>query len=185
MLSSLEIREAVGRSEIMISPFELESLRSSSYLLRISDDIFVENSDDSVIDTKKTNLTGFYYSEKIYEDGYILLPMKIYLISSFEYISLSDSYSGMLSGLSSFSRAGLMINMGSNLVSSTFGLMAKSRLTFEIINMSAKGIKIYPFVKMCHIVFFKHEKPTHITYSGIYDNADLPVPSNFFIRPSR
>ncbi|WP_404468652.1 dCTP deaminase [Sutcliffiella horikoshii] len=185
MLSDVDLISLLEKGIIKITEFNHECLRPSSYLLRIGETILEEKETCKLIDTKSTDTKEFYYEKKITEEGFILKPGGFYLASSIEKVSIPPDYVAILNQLSSFARIGLAINFSSNLIAASFGMKSPSTITFEIKNLSANNIKIYPNVKLCHLSLFKHESKPDRVYNGIYGGRISPTPSNFLIKPSR
>lgn len=185
MLSSTDIKKELEKKNIVIEDYNEECLRASSYLLRIGNIILEEKRNIDIIDTKNTDTKKFYQKSIIQESGFMLMPNKIYLLSSMERIRMPYNICGILNQISSLARIGLNVNGSSNLVSATFGNETASSLTFEVINLSNHKIRIYPYVKFVHISFYYHKSSSEIKYDGIYSGHNEPMPSNFQKKPSR
>jgi dCTP deaminase len=184
MLSNVEILKEIKDGNIVIENFFEDCLKPSSYVLRISDKVYCLTHDLAEIDTKATNTNEFFVSKKIPEEGFLIVPGRFYLLSSIEKISLSSKIAGTLSQLSCYARIGLNTNFGSNHVSSTFGKINTSSITFEIKNEINRPIRIYPGVKFCHLNFFLHESESTLNYEGIYQGLE-PIPANFLLKPAK
>ena len=185
MLSNVDIIEFCKSGEIIIQGFEEECLRPSSYLLRIGNTILESKCCNSEIDTRSSDTASLFEKKIFNEDGIVLNPNILYLLSSHEKIGLSKQIYGELCQLSSLSRLGLCVNFSSTLVSATYGFKKPSSLTFEVINLSTNPIRIYPYVKFVHIKFGVHLSKCDMDYPGIYSGHSGPTPANFELKPSR
>lgn len=185
MLSSAEIRRAVEQGEVGLQPFEEACLRPSSYLLRLGTKVLVEKSGVEVVDVHQTDTAEFFEPREIASEGILIERDRLYLACSVERISLNPSIAGQLSLLTSFGRLGLHVNLSSHLVSATFGSGDPSALTFELMNVSRRPIRLYAMAQFCHLSFFRHGIAADLRYAGIYAGADGPIPANFRKRPSR
>lgn len=185
MLSSADIRQALATGLLNIADFDRECLRPSSYLLRLAPVILVARGGGETVDTRQTDCAPLFERIVASEDGVVLQPGQLYLCSSIERVTLSSEISGMLSLLSCYARTGLGCNLSSNLVAATFGATEPGCITFEVINLARRPIRVYPGVKFCHITFFRHVVPSDLAYTGIYSSSNEARPSNFQRRPAR
>ncbi|WP_407692897.1 dCTP deaminase [Pyxidicoccus xibeiensis] len=183
-LSSAEIQEARRVGELVIDGFDPDSLRPSSYLLKIGRRILVERAVGGVIDTRVTDASVMFEEREMDESGFVVEPGQFYLASSVEALRLSPRLSGQLSLLSSLARCGLA-GLSSNLICATFGSDAPGTITFEIANVSRQRIRIYPGVRWCHVFLSWHREPSDLQYRGIYSGASRPMPADFSRKPSR
>lgn len=185
VLSDADILQAQNGAELEIIDFDVQCLRSSSYLLRLHDRLLVRDSAPVVIDSRSTDTASLFSEVTIPAEGYVLEPGKLYLASSVERLRLGHNLCADMGLLSCYARIGLNLNFGSNFVAATFGMGIASRLTLEIINLSHDRIRIYPGVKFCHLRFHQQLSPSRSPYSGIYAAGEQTLPTNFNLKPAR
>jgi len=104
MLSGEEILKEIEKGNIIITPFERSQLNPNSYNLTLGDEvtIFVESRLDVKIKPKTKKIP-------IPEEGLVLMPNNLYLISTNEY---TETYNlvPQISGRSSIGRVGLAVH---------------------------------------------------------------------------
>src|SRR5216684_4305252 len=105
MLSGLAIKEAIVNGKIIISPFEENQLNPNSYNLRLGRTIATYKY--PVLDCKCKN--PIETSELEDDEGYVLLPNKVYLAQTSEYTA-TDYHIPQIEGRSSWGRLGLDIH---------------------------------------------------------------------------
>jgi deoxycytidine triphosphate deaminase len=185
VLSNVEIRIAISVGDLTIEGFDESCLRASSYLLRLGRTILSERPGQEIIDTHCTDTAHYFENNEIGDRGVLIESNRLYLACSLERISLGATVVGQLSSLSSLARLGLSVSLASNLVSATFGKSSPSALTFEVMNVGRRAIRIYPMAQLCHISFFRHLVPADLEYAGIYGGETRPIAADFHRRPSR
>jgi dCTP deaminase len=185
MFSNVDIEKEIAIGHLSIQDFNPECMRPSSYLLRLDKVILSMQEGIEEIDTKKTDTAEYFNEHVMTEDGFLLEPGGFYLGSSIEKISLPKSICADMFQLSCYARVGLSINFSSNLVAASFGISKPSSLTFEIKNESSRSIRIYPFVKFCHIRFHYHNSESTQVYRGIYSGQTQAKAANFNAKPAR
>ncbi|MFY8284334.1 dCTP deaminase [Pseudoalteromonas sp. SSMSWG5] len=185
ILSNTDISSEITKGSLRIANFNEDCMRPSSYLLRLNNHLLRLRDGEAEIDTKKTDTADYFDSYEIGNEGFILKPGDFYLGSSVEKLSIPLSMCADLFQLSCYARIGLSVNFSSNLVASSFGISEPSTLTFEIKNLSNRDIRIYPYVKFCHIRFLYHETQASQKYNGIYSGQSVAKASNFEQKPAR
>ena len=109
ILSDKSILEEMEKGNIKISPFDIRKLGSNSYDVHLSKHLaeYNGNTHGNILDSKKENeITRF----EIPEDGYLLLPNRLYLGSTLEYTE-THNLVPILEGKSSIGRLGLFIHV--------------------------------------------------------------------------
>jgi len=185
ILSNTDINSEIAKGNLKIADFNEDCMRPSSYLLRLNNSLLRLRDGFEEIDTKKTDTAQYFDSYDIAGEGLIVRPGDFYLGSSLEKLSIPLNMCADLFQLSCYARIGLSINFSSNLVASSFGISKPSALTFEIKNLSNRNIRIYPFVKFCHIRFQYHKTMASQKYNGIYSGQSTAKASNFKQKPAR
>ena len=122
-----------------------------------------------------------YKINKINSTGLEIKPNKLILVNTHERIKLSREYAGFIQNLSGLARLGLQI-MLSNFINPGFGEISPSTLTLEILNYSGVPIRIYPTMRICHLIFFNLSSKASSGYDtqvGTYAEQTSPMGSMF------
>lgn len=165
ILSGLEIKKQASLGNIEISPFEEERLNPNSYNLRLHNELLMYTED--ILDMKNPQNTR---SLTIPEDGFILLPGRLYLGRTFEY-TVTKGFVPMLEGRSSIGRLGMYVH-----VTAGFGDIGFSGYwTLEI--QCVQPVKIYPMVEICQIYYHRIEGDFIAYTEGKYQNNQGIQPS--------
>ncbi|MDZ5712423.1 dCTP deaminase [Jeotgalibacillus haloalkalitolerans] len=140
ILSGKEIKKALNK-DIIITPFNESYLNSNSYDLTLNEELLVYK--DEMLDMKRNNETKKIV---IPDEGYTLLPGKVYLASTNEYTDVRN-YIPIIEGRSSVGRLGLFVH-----ISSPYGNIGyKGKWVLEL--TAVQPLKIYKDVKICQIIF--------------------------------
>jgi len=165
ILSGLEIKKQIAEGRIKIDPYDEKRLNPNSYNLRLHNELLVYT--DDVLDMKKPLVTQTII---IPEDGLVLQPGRLYLGRTVEHTS-TDHYVPMLEGRSSIGRLGLYRH-----VTAGFGDVGFSGYwTLEI--QCVQPVKIYPFVEICQIYYYRIDGDFIKYNSGKYQNNTGVQPS--------
>jgi dCTP deaminase len=148
LLSDAEIREAVGKKDIQITPFNDALLEPASYDFRVGRALV---GGIGIVDIKTT--------------PHILKPGDWVELETIEEISLSTNIAGTLGIRSSITRKGIDGYCGPQIDPGYNG-----KLYFNLFNPSSESFKISYGDKMCTITFFRLEKPASKPYTGHYQN---------------
>lgn len=144
ILTGNEIKKHIGK-EIIISPYDESQINPNSYNLKLGNEIAVY--EDEILDPKKENPL-----RKIIlpEDGYILEPGKMYLARTNEYTE-TYNYVPVIWGRSSMGRIGVGVH-----ITAGFGDVGFCGYwTLQLTCM--QKVRIYPYMKICQIVYFTVE----------------------------
>jgi dCTP deaminase len=105
ILSDTEILEEMGKGTIVIQPFDSKNMGSNSYDLHLGKTLAMYV--DEVLDVKKEQKIGYF---EIPEEGYVLMPGKLYLGVTVEYTE-THCHVPCLENKSSLARLGLNIHL--------------------------------------------------------------------------
>lgn len=169
ILTGNKIREEVKKNNINIEPYEERLLNPNSYNYRLSNVIY--EVEDKVIDPKiKTNVKKIELSE----DGYILMPNKLYLASTYEKIG-SSKYVTQLIGRSSVGRLGLFLQ-----VTAPLGHVGCNHCwTLEL--RVVQPLRIYPKMKIGQVTFWRIYGDRALNYgNGKYNKYFTAEVSKFY-----
>jgi len=184
ILTASAITENIKSGNIVISPFNEEQLNPNSYDLRLLNKLLVYEmiyNDDRppaintsffryFLDSKKENP----YSEIIIpEEGYVLIPNRLYLGSTVEYTE-THSFVPMIEGKSSIGRLGIDIHKTAGFGDLSFCGMWTLEITV------VQPIKIYPNMKIAQIFYTTVQGEITKTYNGKYQNQNDIIASKAY-----
>ncbi|MCL4392759.1 dCTP deaminase [Patescibacteria group bacterium] len=151
VLSDKDIQENIEKGEIVIKPFNKESLQPSSYDLHLSSKFIIfDNYTKEYIDVKSNDEFGKLID--ITDKGYFIIhPGEFVLGATIEYVKIPSFLVARIEGKSSLGRLGLIIHATAGYVDPGF----EGTLTLEITNLSRLPIKIYPDMKIAQLAFQK------------------------------
>ncbi|MFZ6033841.1 MAG: dCTP deaminase [Melioribacter sp.] len=173
ILSDKKILEEIEKGNIVIEPFKRENLGSNSYDVHLGRWLGVYKND--ILDAKKHNEIELF---EIPEDGFILLPSKLYLGVTEEYTE-TYNYVPFLEGKSSIGRLGIDIH-------STAGKGDVGFCNTWTLEISVKQpVRIYVGMPIGQIIYFKLDGEVEISYdkksSAKYNKrTEYPVESMMF-----
>lgn len=169
ILSGLKIKEEVKNGNITLFPFDDLMLNPNSYNYRLGEKLLLLM--DDVIDPKKKS----NYKEIIIPDeGYILLPNRLYLSSTKEVIG-SSKYVTQLIGRSSVGRLGLFLQVTAPI--GHVGCQGCWTLELKVV----QPLRIYKGMKIGQVTFWEIDGDTLINYEdGKYSKKKEPKVSNFY-----
>ena len=170
ILSDTEIRAAMERREIVIEPFDPESLGSNSYDVHLGRTLAVY--EDEILDARKHNTVRHF---EIPEDGCVLLPMRTYLGVTLEYTE-THRHVPFLEGKSSVGRLGIDIHATAGKGDVGFC----NHWTLEI--SVAQPVRVYAGMPIAQLIYFEVSGPIAVPYdrkaSAKYNTrSDKPVES--------
>ncbi len=181
ILSDRDIKKLVAQKRLVIKPYDPNCVQPSTYNLHFSNRVRVfDTHKASIVDIKeKIDISRLVTVEK---EGFILHPNEFILGSTVEYFKIPKSLAAKLEGRSSLGRLGLIIHATAGYVDPGFS----GHLTFEISNISRLPIKLYPFMKIAQICFFKMSSPVAIPYGdkrlkSKYMNQKGPTASRIYL----
>lgn len=151
ILSDKEILACLEDGKIIIEPFDLKYLNPNTVDLTLNP--HCKTYVNEVLDCRKENPTEEFV---IPEEGYVLIPGKVYLYSCNEKIGVpKKEWSGYghicseVAGKSSLGRLGLFVHVTAGFIDSGF----VGSLVLELV--CTQPIRIYPNMKICQVKFSK------------------------------
>jgi dCTP deaminase len=173
ILSDKKILEEIENGNIVLEPFSRDNLGTNSYDVKLGKWLAVYN--DDILDAKSHNkITKF----EIPDEGYVLLPSKLYLGVTEEYTE-TRKYVPFLEGKSSVGRLGIDIH-------STAGKGDAGFCNTWTLEISVKQpVKIYSGMPIGQLIYFHIEGDVEIPYnekkSAKYNQrTEYPVESMMF-----
>lgn len=158
ILTGKEIIKNIGK-DIVISPYDESQVNPNSYNLKLGNEIAIY--EDEILDIKSDNKIKKIV---IPEEGYLLEPGKLYLARTYEYTE-THNLVPVIWGRSSTGRIGLSVHVTAGFGDVGFCGYWTLQLT------CIQPVKIYPYMKVCQIVYFdiKGEKTDY--NSDKYQNS--------------
>lgn len=173
ILSDTKILEEIKNGNIVIEPFRKEKLGSNSYDVHLGKWLAVY--EDDILDAKKHNKILKF---EIPDEGYLLLPTKLYLGVTEEYTE-TRKYVPFLEGKSSIGRLGIDIH-------STAGKGDVGFCNTWTLEISVKQpVRVYQGMPIGQLIYFEVDGEVQTPYnkkqSAKYnDRTDSPVESMMF-----
>lgn len=170
ILTGSEIKKAIRKGSITITPFSAGLLNPNSYNYRLGN--LLTEVTDAVVDAK---IRQSLQRITIPEEGYVLQPGKLYLGHTLETIGSAD-YVVSLIGRSSVGRLGLFLQITADL-----GQLGKAhRWTLEM--KVVQPLRIYPGMRIGQLSFWKPSGATPELYQNGYASFNQPQLSMLYER---
>lgn len=166
LLTDAEIKHAIGDGEIGIEPFEEACLQPASYDVRVgSRAIITKSLTLGELEELKKRVEKEVVKELLVErEGSISIPPSGFaLVTTEEYIKLSNQYAGHIGMRSYYTRKGLLLLSGLQIDPGFEGV-----LVLGICNLSPRTLIIEYKDPICTIEFHRLNFPVDEPYSGRY-----------------
>lgn len=160
LLSDSDIKNAIKKRQIKISPLADSQISSASVDLTLSNEwwFFKKKYINSKVDLSKI---GFKKAtEKKTSDSIILLPGEMCLGKTLEKITLSPDILGNLEGRSRYARMGLSVHITSALVQPG----SDNRQVLEIVNFAPFSVVLHKGMRISQVVFHQLSSPSTKPY---------------------
>lgn len=154
LLSDKEIKEAIKKGEIKVSPepdYE-KALGPVSLDFRLGHDFLIfTRTSHPYIDVKKPETFKDITHEvtKKTEESFVIHPGEFILASTLETLEIPNYLAGRLEGKSSLGRLGLVVHS----TAGKFDPGWKGKLVLEITNIGVLPIALYPEIRVCQMLF--------------------------------
>ncbi len=168
ILTRDKILAAINAHEIVIEPFDINSLEAASYNVTLAPKIRVFREGLNEIDVTEVAMSpnGLQDITKIVDippEGYYLLkPGELVLGMTVETLTLPKNIGAWLQGRSRFARMGLMVHITASFIQPGIS----NRQVFEIYNASRNAIKMEPGARIAQVIFERCEGEAQ--YTGIF-----------------
>lgn len=163
ILSDKDIKAALAKGDITISPYEEKFLQPASVDLHLDNQFLVFNTvRNCVIDPKKPMddmMTEVIIDE---EQPFVLHPGEFALGLIYETTGVSAEYVGRLEGKSSVGRMGVLIHVTAGFLDPGNSL----KMTLELHNVSNLPILLYYKMPIAQMAFEKLSSPCEKPYSS-------------------
>ena len=181
ILSNVEIINLIKTGELRIDPFSDRLVRPASVCLRLGGScLFLEANGE--IDVRDKRTFPRYRSITATAAGIVIPARRLVLVNTLETISLSRRVAGWVENLSGLARLGLQVVL-SNYITPGYGENGPSTLTLELFNTLDVPIRIYPEMRVCHLVLAMLAVPADSGYDkqvGTYSRQTDARESHFF-----
>lgn len=182
ILSDRDLRILIEKGDLVIDPFDSDSIQPSSIDLRVGNQFRVfANSRYPYIDVRDPMEGLTEVVEASEDEPFILHPGEFVLGSTLERVALPDDKVGRLEGKSSLGRLGLLIHSTAGFVDAGF----EGYLTLELSNVANLPITLYPGMKIGQLCLFEMTSPAERPYGSKalrskYRGQVGPTPSRYF-----
>ncbi len=143
ILTDKQILESISNGDIIIDPYRPECLGTNSYDVHLGK--WLASYDDEILDARKHNKISYF---EIPDEGYILLPGKLYLGATAEYTETHDTVP-FLEGKSSVGRLGIDIHATAGKGDVGFC----NHWTLEI--SCSQKVKVYAGMPIGQLIYFR------------------------------
>jgi dCTP deaminase len=159
-LSDIDIRKAMKKGRIRITPFKPDQIGPGSVDLTLSDEwyFFKEKYLDSVVDLSKVGFKEAYQKVKVHTA--VLLPGEMCLGKTIEKITLAPDIMGRLEGRSRYARMGLSIHITAAIVQPG----SSNHQVLEIVNLAPFPIVLHKGMRISQVVFEEMKSATSKPY---------------------
>ena len=163
MLSDIDIRRAIQRAEMDISPLNLNDIQPSSVDIHLGNMIkYADPIRNTEMDPLKTNKIEMITESLDAKDGFLLRPGMLLLVSTKEVITCGPQISACVFGISSLGRLGLSADGGSPFIDAGFS----GTLTLELAATSDIPVRIRAGMRIAQVVFYRLENAAAIPYGS-------------------
>ena len=172
LLSGEEIREAVADGELVIEPFDNDSVQPACIDLKLYSLIRVQSNEPIkgiVLDPDTLNvqeLLGRYSEEmdisenRSYEFG----PGEFVIGETEEFVGLPNDLAGRVEGRSRLARLGIGVHITAPKIDPGF----RSRITLEIYNLGPWTIRLKSGMTICTLLVERLSRPAEHGYAGMF-----------------
>ncbi|GEM_PF-4805915 len=166
MFSRVDIKKAISRGVLKISPYNEKNLQPNSYRLHLDSDIAIAKKGTVV--RKTSNYSKYYTKKKVKE--FVLRPGMFVLARSKERISLGKEISAFVNGRTTLARLGIAVTQTAPVIQSGHGKPKSRKIVFEISNVGPLSVTLYEGMAISEMVIFGLHTPTDKLYdeTGIY-----------------
>ncbi len=163
MLSDKDIRKAIEEKDVLIEPFNSDSVGPCSIDLHL-DSIFRIYSPGSPVDIKGEKPID-KDTRLVNTEGrpFMILPGQFVLGQTQERIAISPKYAGLLEGRSSVARLGIIVHTA-GLVNPGTGMEKPGRLTLEIFCENLSPVMLYPGMGIVQMMIVPLSSDAEIGY---------------------
>lgn len=165
VLNDGRIREYLRGGRIRVVPkddvsgLEEVQFQPSSLDLRLSPEVWKFDDVFTHIDTRCAD--GCCYPCRFSEnDPLVLRPHEFVLGRTVEWVGLPDDVLGRVEGRSSLGRLGVAVHVTAGFIDPGF----EGTITLEIVNLNCVPVVLYPFQRVCQIVFEELCEPAEQPY---------------------
>ena len=179
VLNDIKIKEYLGSGKIGINPEPEDiQIQPASVDLRL-DTKYVYYAQETPLDTRR-KYKDVNRREFNKEFPLILEPFQFMLCQTLESVKIPDDLLARVEGRSSIGRLGVAVHITAGFIDPGF----EGNITLEIINLNSIPVVLYPYQRVCQIVFEelndKCERPYGSCRMNKYQNQSTPTPTEIF-----
>jgi dCTP deaminase len=181
-LADVDILEEIRSGRLGLSPFDPSLIREASICLTLADE-YLELEPEAEVDLREPETYPRHTKRSTDEKtGFTLSPGRVVLGATRERLQIPRTLVGRIEALSGLARLGLHVAFSGH-VGPGFGEHAPTPLTLELTHVLPHPIRLYPGIRICHLVLTRLEHRAKTGYDadvGNYSHVDGPAPSRFF-----
>ncbi|MRF39580.1 dCTP deaminase [Escherichia coli] len=164
LLSDENIIKLISNGELKITNCKEQEIKSASICLHLSSRVLIPIKCDREIDIRHESTYPKYSTLELdSHKGFSINPGDFFLAATNETITLPNSVAGLLSNISGLARLGLNTIL-SNYISPGYGEGTPKSITLEIHNISNTHIRVFPGMRICHLLLIQLLKNTKTGY---------------------
>lgn len=154
VLVDRDIRAALRRGELVVTPLDRSMLRPAAISLRLGHDAYVLSSRQPV-DVADASTYPHLVPRGQDESGRIRVrPGEVLLARTLERVGVGDRLVGLLDGTSDYARLGVSVVLAHQ-VSPGFGMPEGSPLTLEIVSRLQHDVRLAPGVRVANLMLVR------------------------------
>ncbi len=175
-LSATEIQGLIASDELLIEPFAATHLKPASYILRLSNQWRTWLPTDEPLDLAARVDAERLLSPISTSEVFVLSSGGFCLAATAERLSIPSYLVGIVAPLSHLARWGLSVNLGSFIVSPSFGATSPTRLTLEIAAHNPSSLRLRAGLPICHLGFMRvtPERTLRTLTHSVYEGREAP-----------
>lgn len=171
VLADASIRDRLKAGRLGISPLSSERVQPASVDLTLGDEILTVHYGET-IDPEQDQAAIWTSLDRRADGRWLLGGHRLYLGATAECVRVPDDCLGLLSGVSSLGRMGLLVHVTAGLVDPGWC----GHLTLELV-LIGQGIYLRPGQRIAQLTLLDLDQPTERPYRGRYRNDVRPQPA--------
>lgn len=176
LLSGREIQEEITNGELVIEPFDDDSIQPACIDLKLYSNILIQSSDPipgMILDPETLDVEDLLnrYSEEIdltKVQSYDFNPNEFVIGRTEEIVGLPHSLAGRVEGRSRLARLGVGVHITAPKIDPGF----HNRITLEMYNFGPWTIKLTAGMTICTLLVERLGRPAEHGYSGMFQGCE-------------
>jgi dCTP deaminase len=170
-LSDATLRSLVMTGALGVSPMRPEAIQPASIDLHLGDTLLVQEY-GTTVDPEADQSNTWRTVDRNAPGRWFIGGMRLYLGATAERLRIPDDHIGLLSGISSLGRLGLIPHAQAGLLDP--GYVGNPTLELVLFGQAAW---LRPGMRIAQLVLYRLDQPAEHPYSGRYQKDDAPTPA--------